>query len=366
MRRITASTSVLAAALALAAAGQAAAITAPPGVRVETFATGIPQATNIAFDARGRAWVTSGGNVTVPSDGVWFVPRRGARPVHVVKGIFTALGLTWYRNELYVSYVYPYTPNPAVTSGRVTAYGGFDGRRFTRSRTVLRDIPIGEHTMDSIVPGPDGRLYVGVGSKFDAQPSPNRISGSVVSVLPSGQGRRLEAYGLRNPYGLAFVPGTRTLLVTDNGRDDLGSFRPPDELNVVETGGPAPFLGFPGCYGQGGPACRGVQPPLAKFPPHASSNGIAVAERWGTFGLSAFVAQNGSSPQFSVRTGSNVVRVALAKRGGRWVSVVRPFAGGFRQYDPLGAGLGPDGSLYVTLWRSGSVVRFVPPRRPGS
>ena len=39
------------------------------------------------------------------------------------------------------------------------------------------------------------------------------------------------------------------------------------------------------------------------------------------------------------------------------------FATGFGHQEPLGAALGPGGALYVSLWRSGRVVRLVP-RRP--
>ncbi len=335
-------------------------ITAPVGVTVQTVATGVPQPTNITVDSSGRMWVTSGGNITAPSDGVWLVRAPGAKPVHVIRSLFTALGLTWYQDELYVAYVQPYGDADAVThAGAVTAYSGFDGSSFASSRTVLSKVPIGEHTMDTILPGPGRRLYVGVGSTYDATPSPRRISGSVVSVLPSGLGRRIEAYGLRNPYGLAFIPGTTQLLITDNGRDDMGTTRPPDELNIQNVATKALNMGFPKCWGQGGAPCRGLSPPLALFPPHASADGMAVASSFGTYGLSAFVAQNGSAFP-AEHTGNNVVRVALSRQGGTWTGKVVPFASGFRKFDPLGAVLGPDGALYVTLWTSGAVVRFVP------
>lgn len=337
-------------------------ITAPAGVTVRTVATGVPRPTNITVDSTGRMWMTSGGNVTTSSDGVWVVSTPGATPVHVIRGLFTALGLTWFKGELYVSYVQPYSDADGVShTGTVTAYSGFDGSSFASSRPVLSKVPIGEHTMDTILPGPDGRLYVGVGSMYDAKPSPQRISGSVISMLPSGRDRRIEAHGLRNPYGLAFIPGTTQLLITDNGRDDMGNTRPPDELNIQNVATKALNMGFPGCWGQGGAPCHGMSPPLAIFPPHASADGMAVASSFGAYGLSAFVAQNGSAFPM-VHTGNKVVRVALSKQGGRWTGKVVPFASGFRTFDPLGAALGPDGALYVTLWTSGAVVRFVPRR----
>jgi glucose/arabinose dehydrogenase len=198
---------------------------------------------------------------------------------------------------------------------------------------------------------------VGVGSTSDHSGYPGRV----VSFLPDGSELRREAAGLRNPYGLAFVPGTTRLLVTDNGRDDLGAFRPPEELNVFDVTAPArPDFGFPSCYGQGGPACRGKVAPLLDLPAHASSDGIAVTTDWAGGGLTAFIAQNGSSYPANP-TGRDVRMVRLGP--GAQTASERRFAWGFARQDPLGAAIGPDGTLYVTLLLSGRVVRFSAPAR---
>ena len=350
----------------LAGCGDAPArITVPDGVRVTTVATRVARPANLAFGARGAMWTTSTGYAPAASDGVWRTARAGARPRQVVRRLDTALGLAWYRGELYVSHrVWA----GAAHVGRVSAFSRFDGRRFHRRRIVLARLPVGLHNVDSIVPGPGGRLYVGVGSVANARRGRSRLSGSVLSFLPSGRGLRVEARGFRNPYGLAFVPGTRHLLVSDNGRDDLGLFRPPDELNLVDTThrGSAHF-GFPACFGQGGSACARAVAPLARLAPHAATGAVAVARRFGRYGLSAFVAENGSS--FSANpTGSDVVRVSLPRRGRGYRAVVHRFARGFGRHDPLGAAIGPDGALYVTLYRSAKIVRFSvrPPVHRGS
>jgi glucose/arabinose dehydrogenase len=353
-------------ALLLAGYGHAAArIRVPDGVRVTTVASRVARPTNLAFGARGSMWTTSAGYAPAASDGVWRTARAGARPRQVVRRLDTALGLAWYRGELYVSHR---VRIGAARVGRVTAFSRFDGRRFHRRRIVLRRLPVGQHNVDSIVPGPAGRLYVGVGSVANARRGRSRRSGSVLSFLPSGRGLRAEARGFRNPYGLAFVPGTRHLLVSDNGRDDLGLFRPPDELNLVDTArrGSAHF-GFPACYGQGGRACARTMPALVRLAPHAAAGAVAVGRRFGRYGLSAFVAENGSS--FSGNpTGNDVVRISLRRRGRGYRAVVHRFARGFGRHDPLGAAIGPDGALYVTLYRSARIVRFSarPPVHPGS
>jgi glucose/arabinose dehydrogenase len=351
----------LAAVLALLACATPASaeITAPDGVQVETVARGLPQPSNLTFDPQGRIWATSAGYSPRRSDGVWLVRRRGAEPVQVVRGLLYALGVAWHRGELYVSHAHPYGLGRRH-SGRVVAYSGFDGQRFRRSRVVVKDLPVGLHNVDSIAPGPGARLYAGVGSQSDDRAPRSRRSAAVISFLRSGRRLRVEGRGLRNPYGLAFIHGTDQLLVSDNGRDDLGLRRPPDELNVIHTRGRARFFGFPRCWGEGGGSCRGSEPPLVELEEHAAAAGVAVSEDWAGQGPTAFVAENGSSFPRNP-TGNDVVAVRLQGSGSRLRGRVERFARGFADRDPVGAAIGPDGALYVTLVKSNEIVRFVPP-----
>src|SRR4051812_33702274 len=153
--------------LVSAPAAAAAGVRGPAGVELQRYAKGIPNPSNLAFDGRGRLWATSAGVQAAAADGVWLVARRGARPRQVVSGLFSALGLTWYQRELYVSHIVPHATFATRHAGRVVAYSGFDGRRFRRSRIVVDGLPAQRHRPDSIVPGPGGRLYLGVGSESD-------------------------------------------------------------------------------------------------------------------------------------------------------------------------------------------------------
>jgi len=310
-----------------------AVLLAPPAVAhaaatPSVVAKGIPFATNVAFDPAGGMWVTSGAGGTDASDGVWYVPK-GGKPHHVVRGLRTALGLRWAAGWLYVSSITSYS------QGRVTAYSGFDGTRFARHTVALDRLAVGLHDVDSIVQGANGRLYVGVGSTFDDHGRPGRV----LSWAPRSHTTRLEATGLRNPYGLAFH-GSQ-LLVTDNGQDFLGEQHPPEELNGFNPAAGVVDFGFPRCA----PSCAGAIAPLVRFPAHASTDGLAVK------GDTAYVAENGSTVR-DPPVGSDVQRVDLRtrRRTRIWKSPV--------PHDPLGAAIGPDGNLYVTLFVSGEVVRF--------
>jgi glucose/arabinose dehydrogenase len=324
-----------------------------PTPRLRPVADGVPQPTNVTFDRRGRLWITSSGYKPAAGDGVWFVPRPGASPVHVVSDLPTALGLLWHRGTLFVSHLLP-----GRDVGQVSAFSGFDGRRFARRRVVVDDIPTGRHTVDSLAARSDGRIFLGVGSQTDAGPPTRRLSASVISFRADGSDVTVEGRGLRNPYGLAFLPDGRTLVLSDQGRDDLGLDEPPEELNVLNTAGRAVDFGHPRCYGQGGRTCAGSRRARVRMPAHSAAAGVAVAERFGTLGPSVFVALYGSTFD-KPPTGGEIVRIPL--RGGRPARNALRFAPDVGAQEPLGLAMGPDKRLYVTLHKSGRVVAIEPP-----
>jgi len=323
-------------------------------VEVQNVARGLGNPAAIAFDPAGGIWTTSADYGVHATDGVWYVRRRGAKPKHVVKRLNTALGLTWFRSKLYVSHVVPYSAANRRYTGRVTRFSGFNGRRFKRRRTVVKGIPTGLHRLGGIVPGPGGRLYMGVGSAADTSAG-SRWGGTVISFKPNGKDRRIEARGFRNPVGLAFAPESDMLYVSDNGRDDLGNNRPPEELNRFQVTGGRRHFGFPRCWGRGGGRCRGTTPAYAELAPHSAVGGVAISDDFGRFGPTAFVAEHGSTIA-SPPTGGVVQRVPLGRKRSNDVG----FGRGLRRHGPLGLAIGPGGALYVTLQKSGRLIRFVP------
>ncbi len=318
-----------------------AGISTPAGFRTDVVAS-VVRPTALARDNGGRIWMTSADGSERPTGRVLMLPRVGATPRAMISGLRTPLGLTWFRGELYVS-----------STGRVDAFSGFTGGRFTLRRTVIAGLPVGLHQNDAVIAGPNGRLYLGLGSPCDACVPPRSRSATVLSFLPSGRDVRVVARGLRNPYGLAFVPGSTDLLVTEEGRDDLGLKQPPDELNIVRLGAAPPDFGYPGCWGQGGVPCRGKSEALVRLPAHSAAGAVAVvAGRFGPIaGTSAFVALYGSS--FRPPTGRQVVRWSLA-RGGPAV----PFARGFE--NPLALLATPTKELLVGDFTRGRIYRIRP------
>ena len=62
---------------------------------------------------------------------------------------------------------------------------------------------------------------------------------------PDGTGFRIEARGLRNPFGLAVEPATGRIFVSVNNRDDLGTREPAEAIVVLRRGA---NYGWPGCW----------------------------------------------------------------------------------------------------------------------
>ena len=106
---------------------------------------------------------------------------------------------------------------------------------------VIRGLPHGLHATNGLAVGPDGRLYIALGSTCNDCLERNASSASVLVFDPETSLLSIYASGLRNPFGLVFDPNG-TLWATDQG-----SQRPsasPDELNVVREGA---HYGLPYC-----------------------------------------------------------------------------------------------------------------------
>ena len=166
---------------------------------------------------------------------------------------------------------------------------------------VLTGLPDdGAHPLKELAFGPDGRLFLNVGSGSDAC---RRDDGSVALPCPETQGERpraavwvatlggpghtvqdLRPYatGLRNALGLAFTtgPGGRARLwQAENSVDYVDADEPAEELNELSDGSDH---GWPGCVSdargravatrgaEGRARCGRTQAPVMAWPAHAA------------------------------------------------------------------------------------------------
>ncbi|HYD62736.1 MAG TPA: sugar dehydrogenase [Noviherbaspirillum sp.] len=80
------------------------------------------------------------------------------------------------------------------------------------------------HQLKNIALSPDHRLYVSIASTCNVctgDTVSNPVRGAIYQYSADGKEGRLFARGLRNAEGLDFLPGTGTLWVTVNGRDEI-------------------------------------------------------------------------------------------------------------------------------------------------
>ena len=307
----------------------------PAGLEATVYARGLPNVSAFALDARGRLWATTSAASDHRGDGVYLIPRAGAAPVKVISGLVGPLGLVWRGSRLYVT-----------SLGRVDVFSGLKGTRFAQRKSVIVQ-PGGRGWNNGIVALPNGRLAMGISSACDHCASRTRWSATIVSFEPDGSDVRLYASGIRAPFGLAYDPATGALLTSMNQRDDLGARTPGDWLALVREG---QNWRFPGCYGQGGSACRGVPKPLATLDKHAAAGGVALVSRQlgSAVGRAALVSEweRGVVERVPLRPSSSGYASARAV----------PFVTGFKH--PLPVKLAADGALLVGDWGSGKIYRI--------
>ncbi len=300
------------------------------GLKATVYATGLPTASAFAFDSRGRLWVATSAPTDHSRDGVYLVARAGARPQKVITGVRGPLGLTWYRDRLYVA-----------SLGRVDAYSGLRGARFARRRTILAE-PAGHGWNNGIVQAPNGRLVMSISSACDHCTRTSKWSATIVSFRPDGSDVRVYAKRIRAGFGVALYPGTSDLLVSMNQRDDLGARTPGDWIARVREG---EDWRFPRCYGQAGSACAGVPRPIAVLDKHAAAGGVAVVT--GQLGASV-----GTAAVVAEWQASRVLAVGLTKTGS---AAAEPLLTGIR--NPLAVATTRDGALLVGDWGTGRIYR---------
>jgi glucose/arabinose dehydrogenase len=215
--------------------------------------------------------MTPDGNVlvSVPYGGkiVLVRPKRGGNPTvtTVVGGLRQPQGMVFHTVGG-ITYLYVGEAN------QIDRYQWRTGDRTAESRQVIiGDLPYrptadgDAHPLKDLAFGPSDKLYVGIGSSCnvclgDRASIPERAA--IYRFNADGSGRQLFANGLRNPEGLAIVPGTAVLWAAVNERDNIAypfqdatglygkvvasyvDNHPPDEFTAIREGGD---YGWPYC-----------------------------------------------------------------------------------------------------------------------
>lgn len=323
---------------------------ARPGFSVTVYGT-VFRPTALTFGPDGTLYVASTNAEVLAltdTDG----DRRADETTTFVSGVRVPLGLLWHDGRLFVSH-------NDLGDGRVVAFADRDGDGRAEDRDVIvSGLPSdGLHQNDDLVLGPDGFLYLGMGSTCDVCVEADPRSAGILRFKPDGNELSVFARGLRNPYGLAFN-AAGDLFATDNGRDDLGREAPPEELNHIVADGD---YGWPSCYvGATEPACAAAIAPIATFTPRSSADGLVFYDG-GAFPEAyrddAFVAVLGSYVYIDLPRG--VAHVPLTKsEAGYTAGPVEWLLELNTQGRPLDVTVGPDGALYIADYEMGEILRI--------
>ena len=332
----------------------------PPGFAIDVFADKVGSVRFIAVDPAGTLLVSepSAGRVLALPD------KNGRGKADSVQTVVTGLdqphGLAFHEGALYV----------AETS-RVQRFAYDPATMKATQPTLLSRLPAGGgHWTRTVVFGPDGLMYVSVGSSCNVCRESDKRRAAVLRFNADGSGEAIFASGLRNAVGLAFQPGTGALWATVNERDWRGDDLPPEMITEVRDGA---FYGWPDCVTVGGKAipddrfekgarCDRVTPPTVEIQAHSAPIGLTFytgtqfpAEYRG----SLFVAFHGSWNR-TVPTGYKVVRVPFrdGKPAGVEDFATGWLAGAASWGRPVDLIVGRDGALYLSDQGAGRIYRI--------
>lgn len=329
----------------------------PPGFHIEVFAYPLKGARSMAQAPGGVLFVG-----TNDADGKVYALETHTKPptVHVIaQDLDQPNGVAFRDGALYVAEV-----------SRILRYDHILESLQKPPRPVILPPRFpGEHWhgWKFIRFGPDGKLYVPVGAPCNECEVKDPF-GSITRMNPDGTGYEIFARGIRNTVGFDWDPRTRELWFTDNGRDNLGDDKPPDELNHAPRLGMN--FGYPYCHGGDLPdpnlgfkhPCSDFTAPEQRLGPHVASLGMRfyTGEMFpAVYRQQIFIAEHGSWNR-SRKIGYRIMLVRL--QDGKAVSYT-PFAEGWKQGEnvwgrPVDVEVWTDGSLLVSDDHAGAIYRI--------
>jgi Raf kinase inhibitor-like YbhB/YbcL family protein len=323
----------------------------PAGFNISRFAEGLFNPRMLAVAGNGTIYVTqrTPGNLVMlrDLDGDGVVDSQ-----KVVLWLKDLHGIAIRGNRMYLADVHK------VYVARIRNDGGV-----TEPEVLVRGLPdAGQHPNRTIEFGPDGALYLSIGSTCNACPEPNKENATLVRIDPATGERSIFASGLRNTIGFEWHPASGRLYGMDQGIDWLGNDHQKEELNEILEGKRYgwPFIYENGLFNPQDEPLKVTQPewaeksenPVSLYTAHAAAMQLSFYSGNlfpGEYRNDAFVAMHGSWNR-KPSSGYEVVR-ARFNASGDFVGF-EPFVTGFlvpqpKQDPPLPGAqpLPPDGFI---------------------
>lgn len=264
---------------------------------------------------------------------------------------------------------------------------------WTKPQAFISNLPTGGHTLKNVKLGPDGFLYINVGSScnvcLENEPMRATILRYTIEGKPAGalvtlgrhQQSAIFARGLRNSQGFAWHPVTGAMYATNNGADNRSNTLggavndevPPEHLNKIEAG---KHYGWPHCWGGSKETgtqiedpnfkgsvgfCETTQAPVVSFKSHTTPIGISFLDKanWpSAYRADAIVALHGSWNR-KQPAGYQLMRVKFKANE---PTEVEDFATGWLKNQqawgrPVDVAVGTDGALYVSDDKANIIYR---------
>jgi glucose/arabinose dehydrogenase len=216
-------------------------------------------------------------------------------------------------NFIYLAYAY----NQDGKRVKVVRYK-FAGDKFTEPKVILEGVPgAPNHAGMRCDFGPDGKLYISAGDSTDWQLAQklDSFAGKILRVNDDGtippdnpfidqKNVRPEiwAYGVRNPQGLAWQPGSSLLFETEHGPSGFDGPGGGDEVNIIEKG---KNYGWPVIHHKD--SKEGMESPLLEYTP-------AIAPASAMFYRGAVFPDFKGNFFFGNLRGETIIRVILNGR----------------------------------------------------
>jgi glucose/arabinose dehydrogenase len=330
------------------------------------------------FQIRMYADVPNARSLEMASDGTLFVGNRSGDKVFAVKdtdgdmqadetitvasGLNMPNGVAMHDGDLYIAEVSKVWRFPGILESLP---------EIPEKELVNDSFPNDRHHGWKFIKfGPDGKLYVPVGAPCNICKTDYNEYSNIMRMDPDGSNLEMYVKGVRNTVGFDWDPETGDLWFTDNGRDNMGDNRPPDELNHVTEQGQ--HFGYPFCHGGfvldpefgEGKSCDDYRPPAQNLGPHVAALGMEFYEGEmfpEEYRKQIFIAEHGSWNR-SEKIGYRVMLVRLDDD--RTPTSLEVFAKGWLQGQsswgrPVDVEVISDGSLLVSDDAAGAVYRIV-------
>ena len=332
----------------------------PDNFTVDVFAAGVPGARMLAVADDGTVYVTrpASGEVTM------LRPGGNARPIAAVGGLAGVHGIVIRQRQVYLA------TTKEVSVADIQSDGTFGERH-----VLVSNLPDGgQHSMRTIGIGPDGMLYISVGSDCNACAEPDGEHATLLRAPLTGGPREVYAKGLRNMIGFDWDPVSHEMWGMDNGIDYIGDEDPPEELNRIMQDSD---YGWPFRWGNNrvnrlfdrarvsaSEFEKQTVPPLLTYDAHSAPIGFVFytgSQFPAGYTGSAFVALHGSWNRASA-TGYKVVRIVFRDgKPERFEDFLTGFLVGNGKAQigrPAGLAVTRDGALLVSDDSNGVIYRI--------